>query len=198
MVGAFSDVSCFSFYANKIITTGEGGMCLTNSDRVAAQLRELRDHGMAPNRFYWHDRVGYNYRMTNIQAAIGLMQLRRIEDILPRNARLEGLYREQFRDLASVRFAPALGSEYDPVVWLVCAEVPAESRTRLIETARHAGIELRPFFHSLSAMPAYADHARTCPVSAALSQTGINLPTSSAVDAQVIDKVGQVFREVLG
>src|SRR5262249_52633483 len=71
LVGQFSDVSCFSFYANKIVTTGEGGMCLTNSEAVAARIQELRAHGMVPDRSYWHERVGYNYRMTNLQAAIG-------------------------------------------------------------------------------------------------------------------------------
>ena len=70
-VGQFGDVSCFSFYANKIVTTGEGGMCVTDSPELASSLRVLRDHGMSPDRSYWHERVGFNYRITNLQAAIG-------------------------------------------------------------------------------------------------------------------------------
>jgi perosamine synthetase len=81
-VGHFGDVSCFSFYANKIVTTGEGGMCLTNSPALASSLRILRDHGMAPGRAYWHDRIGFNYRLTNIQAAIGHAQLARASETL--------------------------------------------------------------------------------------------------------------------
>lgn len=196
-VGSFGDISCFSFYANKIITTGEGGMCLTDSDDLAARLRALRDHGMAPGRFYWHDRVGYNYRMTNLQAAIGLAQLRRIHEIQSRNARLATLYTERFRDLPQVRFAAAGGCGCEAVVWLVAAEVPAESRQSLIEAAAAAGIELRPFFNPLSAMPPYAAWARSCPNSAALSRSGINLPTSCEVDAHVVEKIHAVFKAVL-
>src|SRR4029079_1630032 len=77
-VGCYSDIACFSFYANKIVTTGEGGMCLTDSPQLAAKLMQLRDHGASPDSSYWHERVGYNYRMTNLQAAIGLNQLWRI------------------------------------------------------------------------------------------------------------------------
>src|SRR5882757_3306392 len=66
-VGQFGDINCFSFYANKIVTTGEGGMCLTSSSELAEQLRILRDHGITPNRSYWHERVGFNYRITNLQ-----------------------------------------------------------------------------------------------------------------------------------
>src|SRR5205085_5545270 len=83
-VGQFGDVSCFSFYANKIVTTGEGGMCLTDSEELAHSLRVLRDHGMTPERSYWHERVGFNYRLTNLQASIGHAQLQRVHDTLRR------------------------------------------------------------------------------------------------------------------
>jgi perosamine synthetase len=94
MVGGFGDVACYSFFANKTITTGEGGMCLIDSAPLAERLAELRDHGMAHRRRYWHERVGYNYRMTNPQAAIGVAELGRISEIVARNRRLEALYRE--------------------------------------------------------------------------------------------------------
>ena len=80
-VGSFGDIGCFSFYGNKVITTGEGGMCTTNNSELNNKMRILRDHGMSATKRYWHDIVGYNYRMTNLQAAIGLAQLERIEDI---------------------------------------------------------------------------------------------------------------------
>src|SRR5262249_39670121 len=94
MVGTFGEVACFSFFANKTITTGEGGMCLTDSPPLAERLAELRDHGMTRGRRYWHERVGFNYRMTNPQAAIGVAQLGRIETIIARNRRLDALYRK--------------------------------------------------------------------------------------------------------
>jgi perosamine synthetase len=157
----------------------------------------MRDHGMTPDRFYWHERVGYNYRMTNLQASLGVAQLGRVQEILSRNAGLEKLYREHFRDLPGISFAPGRSAEYEPVVWLVCALVPERQRERLFAAAGQAGIELRPFFHPLSAMPAYAAHARPCPASERLSRTGLNLPTSSAVDQPAIERIGRVFREVL-
>ena len=197
-VGAFGDVSCFSFYANKIMTTGEGGICLTNAPSIADIIFELRDHGVAPGSVYWHERVGFNYRMTNLQAAIGCSQLRRIDEALERNRRIQARYRERLADIPGVTFPPALEASYEPVVWLACAQVPAEARAPLIEHAYRAGIEIRPFFFSLSTMPPYEKYARYCPNSLALAQTGINLPTSAAVDDAVVEKIRRVFLETLG
>lgn len=196
-VGQFSDISCFSFYANKIITTGEGGMCLTNSDSLAASLKEMRSHGMTPSRSYWHERVGYNYRLTNMQAAIGLMQLRKIDQTLQRNQKLQRLYRDHLAGIPGIRFAPPLSADYEPVVWLACALVPAAARAALIEAAAQAEIELRPFFHPLSEMPPYRQFGRFCPNSAALARTGLNLPTSAAVDTRVVEKVAKIFQQTL-
>ncbi len=197
-VGSFSDVACFSFYANKIATTGEGGMCLTNSPQLASLMQELRSHGMAPGQGYWHDRVGYNYRMTNIQAAIGHWQLRRIGDTLHRNRGLERLYRQHLERIPGVTCATDLPAAFEPVVWLVCARVPAEQRDALIQAAATVDLELRPFFHRLSDMPPYREFARPCPVSADLARTGINLPTSNAIDLRIVQKVADIFGEVLG
>jgi perosamine synthetase len=197
MVGQFGDVSCFSFYANKIVTTGEGGMCLTGSDDLAKSLRELRDHGMSPDRSYWHERVGYNYRITNLQAAIGQSQLWRISEVLRRNARIAELYRQALDGIPGVRFPPPMGEQYEPVVWLACVQVPADQRLSVMRAAHAAKIETRPFFHPLSTLPPYDRYARTCPNSLELSATGINLPTSRAVDEQVIERVARVFHDVL-
>ncbi|MBV8410717.1 MAG: aminotransferase class I/II-fold pyridoxal phosphate-dependent enzyme [Alphaproteobacteria bacterium] len=197
-VGQFGDVSCFSFYANKIVTTGEGGMCLTPDDDLALSLRMLRDHGMSPDRSYWHERVGYNYRITNLQAAIGQSQLWRIDEVLQRNAGIAGLYREALMGIPGVRFPPDLPDEYESVVWLACVQVPADKRLPLMQAAREAKVETRPFFHPLSSLPPYRLYARSCPTSRELSATGINLPTSKAVDEQVVERVARVFRDVLG
>jgi perosamine synthetase len=197
MVGQFGDVSCFSFYANKIVTTGEGGMCVTNSDKLAQSIRRLRDHGMSPNRSYWHERVGYNYRLTNLQAAIGQAQLWRVDRALRRNRQIDALYRQALRDIPGVVFPSTMASEYHPVVWLACVQVPAEHRDEVLVAAQRARIEMRPFFHPLSALPPYEKYARHCPNSVMLSATGINLPTSRDVDGQVIVRVVEIFRSVL-
>lgn len=198
LVGTFGDVSCFSFYANKIVTTGEGGICLTNSQPTAQLMMGLRNHGVTSGSDYWHELVGYNYRMTNPQAAIGTVQIGQIDRVLQRNRRLEQSYRERLAGIPGVVFPPLLPPLYEPVTWLVCVQVPASARTRLIECARRAEIEIRPFFHPLSELPIYERYARPCHNSLALSRTGVNLPTSDAVDDNVIEKIRSVFLEVLG
>ncbi len=196
-VGSFSDISSFSFFANKIITTGEGGMCLTRDPALAKSMRVLRDHGMSPERRYWHEQVGYNYRMTNMQASIGMAQLQRMDEILERNRRLAAAYRAALDGIPGVAMPPDLKPRAGGVTWFVCARVPAEKRAKLIEEAKKDNIDIRPFFHALSAMPAYAPWAQPSPVSRALSETGVNLPTSYRIDDHVIERVAGIFRRVL-
>ena len=199
-VGQFGDISCFSFYANKIVTTGEGGMCLTSSPELAMSIRVLRDHGITPSRSYWHERVGYNYRITNLQAAIGHSQLWRIDETLARNRLVtekikrmpsKGSCRREVRTRARIPV-------YEPVVSVELRPGPAERRDALSRAAFEAKIETRPFFHSLSTLPPYERYARHCPNSLELAATGINLPTSRSVDPQVVERVARVFRNVLG
>jgi perosamine synthetase len=198
MAGSFGEVACFSFFANKTITTGEGGMCLTDSPELADRLAELRDHGMAPDRRYWHERVGFNYRMTNPQAAIGVAQLERIAAIFERNRRLEMLYREHLSELPSIAFPDSLPAGNEASTWLVSLLVPPIQRGQLIEAARRADIELRPFFYPLSQMPPYRGYGRDCPTSRSLSLSGLSLPTSDAVDAIIVKKLKDAFWKVLG
>lgn len=196
-VGVFGDIACFSFFANKIVTTGEGGMCLTGSAELARTLRVLRDHGMTPDRPYWHDRVGFNYRITNLQAALGHAQLGRVEQTLRRNQGVVDMYRAALQGIPGVSFPPEMDAIHSPVVWLASVLVPAERRTALLAAAARADIEMRPFFHSLSTMPPYQQWARHCPNSLALSASGVNLPTSRLIDAQAVDRIAEVFRNVL-
>ena len=153
---------------------------------------------MSPDRSYWHERVGYNYRITNLQAAIGGSQLLRINGTLLRNARIAALYREALNGIPGVRFPPIMSDKYEPVVWLASVQVPADKRLMVMRAAHEARIETRPFFHPLSTMPPYGKYARSCPNSTELSATGINLPTSSVVDEQIVERVARVFHDVLG
>ena len=196
-VGAWSDVASFSFFANKIITTGEGGMCVTSDPALAGRMRMLRDHGMAPQRRYWHEEAGFNYRMTNLQAAIGLAQLERMNDFLANRAALDSMYRASFQDVPGVRFPAPMAAPAEPVVWFVCASVPADRRDALIAACKADNIDLRPFFNSLSAMPAYRKWARPCPVSRAIAASGINFPTSHKIDQALIGRMAGIFRNVL-
>jgi perosamine synthetase len=141
--------------------------------------------------------VGYNYRITNLQAAIGESQLWRINGTLQRNARIAALYREALEGIPGVRFPPGMSDKYEPVVWLACVQVPADKRLAIMSAAHAARIETRPFFHPLSTLPPYGRYARSCPNSAELSATGVNLPTSGDVDDQVVERVARVFHDVL-
>jgi perosamine synthetase len=196
-VGSFSDIASFSFYGNKIITTGEGGICLTNNPDLAARMRMLRDHGMRPERRYWHEEPGFNFRMTNLQAAVGCAQLERMDEFLAMRRRVHATYEAAFAGVPGVTFPPAMPQRFEPVVWFSCALTPAEKRPALIAACREANIDLRPFFNSLSAMPPYREFAGPCPASVALSLSGVNLPTLRKVDARVAAKLADIFRGVL-
>ena len=178
-VGSFGDIGCFSFYGNKVITTGEGGMCVTNSNELNDKLRLLRDHGMSKTRRYYHDVVGYNYRMTNLQAAIGLAQLERIDEIHKNRFLYEKLYR-RIMSASNFEFQQDLKNR-KRITWLVCLLVGSNDnneRDILIERLKDNGIDARPFFYLLSDMDIYKKYSHAVNSSAKkISSCGINLPT---------------------
>ncbi len=182
-VGSFGDASTFSFFANKIITTGEGGMVLTNSDQLNERLRVLRDHGMNKEKRYWHDEVGFNYRMTNLQAAIGCAQLHKIEDILSNHNKIEEDYKTALDDLGLFKWQKTY-SDRKKVVWLVCAL--SERRDEIAELLIKNKIDYRPFFYPLSDMPVYSKYHFSSTNAKKLSKLGMNLPTVDQVDYQRI------------
>ncbi|MFI5204467.1 MAG: aminotransferase class I/II-fold pyridoxal phosphate-dependent enzyme [Flavobacteriales bacterium] len=185
-VGSMGDISCFSFYGNKIITTGEGGMCLTNSNELNERMRVLRDHGMNKSKRYWHDMVGYNYRMTNLQAAIGCGQLERIGEIIEKRKSIESGYKKALADNKSISWQQDI-RDCKRVTWLVCAL--SEEKEVIMNKLKENQIDVRPFFYPLSAMDIYKKYARPCPVTASLSAKGFNLPTVEEVDFERVKHV---------
>jgi perosamine synthetase len=174
-VGAFGDCGVFSLYGNKIITSGEGGMITTNSLSFYNRARLLRDHAMSKEVRYWHTEVGYNYRMTNMQAALGLAQLEQVDDFINYRAQLLDNYRQQLEP-HGIECNPCVSAK--PTTWMVCAvltNLNREQRDRIILHMREQGVDARPFFFPLSMMPMYP--AASNPNSYLLSQCGINLPT---------------------
>ena len=178
-VGSFGEVGTFSFYANKIITTGEGGMCVTNNKEIADKIRVYRDHGMSRTRRYWHEVVGYNYRMTNLQAAIGVAQLESITEIISNRRKYFNLYTHSFLN----NYIDFFGSGDDgSVVWLVSGMFKLKSdKDKIINRLDEYGIETRPCFYPLSAMDIYRDFDSTDSkdTSHLVSGLGISLPTYS-------------------
>ncbi|MFT7612549.1 MAG: perosamine synthetase [Parvicellaceae bacterium] len=191
-IGSFGDVATFSFFGNKIITTGEGGMCTTNSEELNKKMRVLRDHGMDPNRRYWHDVVGYNYRMTNLQAAIGCAQLERIDEIISNRYTIESKYKEALKGIEWVQWQTNF-NDSEKVVWLVSAVLDGKNREDVFEALSNERIDVRPFFYPLSDMDIYKSYVFSCKVSKALSVVGFNLPTVEDVD---FDQMKRAFEAV--
>ncbi len=185
-VGSIGDVGCFSFYGNKIVTTGEGGMTVTNDADLAAKMRFLKDHAMDPNRRYYHPEAGFNCRMTNIQAAMGCAQLERIEALQNKRAKILNWYREALSGVDWISLNPRM-SWAEPVNWLVCALLSDElaaRRDEILAELRSNGVDTRPFFVPVQEMPPYSrcrvvgTEGDSTPVTKRLSQTGFNLPSS--------------------
>jgi perosamine synthetase len=175
-VGTFGDISTFSFYGNKTITTGEGGMVITNDQTLAERARHFKGQGLAAHREYWHDVVGYNYRMTNICAAIGLAQLERAEEFLSRKARLAEEYQDALAD-APIEFHAPHG-EVKHSFWMISilVETAAQRDPLRSHLAQH-GVETRPLFYPAHTMPMYSTRYRRHPVAENLAWRGINLPS---------------------
>lgn len=194
-VGTFGDCAVFSFYGNKIITTGEGGMITTDSEAMHQRIKYLRDHAMSKDVRYWHTEVGYNYRMTNMQAALGVAQLEQIEPFIARRAEQLAEYRSLLEPYG-VECNPAVNAQ--PVNWMTCAVVDGigrERRDRVIALMRDCGVDARPFFFPVSQMPMYS--SKSNPVSMALSENGFNLPTYVELSREEVSKVSAVFLEAL-
>lgn len=178
-IGSFGHISCFSFFGNKIITTGEGGICLTNDPHLYEKIKVFRDHGMNKQKRYWHDVLGYNYRMTNLQAAIGCAQVERIEEILKERKACEEKYRNTLKDLEYLELQKNDLNKRNKVTWLVSLILKKGNRDQLITALKDKGIDARPFFFPLGVMDMYKEFTRDCPVSMDLAQRGLSLPTKS-------------------
>lgn len=194
-VGSFGIISCFSFYANKIITTGEGGMCITNDDELADRLRMLRDHGMTPHKKYWHDVIGFNYRMTNLQAALGVAQLKKITLCITRKRQIATTYKKLLEDIPQVTTAPEMPWAKN-VYWLYSILAKEGLRDKIIEHLEREGIENRPFFYPAHILPPYKS-TLTLPVAEELSVRGINLPSGSRLSENQIQEVVESLKAFL-
>lgn len=194
-VGGIGNCGTFSFYANKNLTTGEGGMITTDDDALAARLRMLRDHAMSTTRRYWHEEVGYNYRMTNMQAALGCAQLQRSEELLRARASLFACYSRELKDIDGVilnRHMPWA----TPCYWMVCVELDGlfdEKRAQLMAALKMRGVDSRPYFYPMSDMP-FFKQADT-PVAHDVYQRGLNLPTYVGLTEADVKTICKILRE---
>lgn len=193
-IGSFGHVACFSFFGNKTITCGEGGMVMTNDSDLYELLVHYKAQGVSRTREYWHDVVGYNYRMTNIQAAIGLAQLEKIEEKVSKKIKIGEWYAKNLADTPLVFHNPLPGVVHTYWMCSVLTRTPDE-RVSLRNYLKENGVETRPTFPTIHLMPMY-DVKESFPVGEYLSQCGINLPSYpelSEVNVQEICELIKAF-----
>lgn len=202
-VGGMGDMGCFSFYANKIITTGEGGMVVTNSGDLADRARRLRDLAFSsPERDFRHREVGFNYRMTNIQAAIGLAQLSRIESFINHRRESAKVYDEILRDVPGLTL-PQEASWARSVYWMytVLVSEGLASRRVVMKQLGDRGVESRATFWPLHLQP-FLRAGKTpgrdvsFPVSTALGRRGLSLPSGNGIGIESIEFAAETLKDV--
>jgi perosamine synthetase len=196
-VGSLGKCGVFSFYGNKIITTGEGGMLITNDRKFYERARRLRDHAMSPERRYFHEERGFNYRITNLQAALGVAQLERIEEFLLRRREIMDWYNAEIAATDGVRLN-RVKNWAKSAFWMVCLEVDRLDEPRrdaLMRSLRARGIDTRPYFYPLSSMPMYRQAA--LPVAERKSRTGLNLPSFYDLTRKDVERICGAVNELL-
>lgn len=201
-VGSFGNISCFSFYGNKIITCGEGGICLTNDLNLYEKMNELRDHGMSKKRRYWHNSVGFNYRMTNIQAAVGCAQIERINEILEKRWLISKYYNECLKPYGIFQLQSDC-SDRKKVCWLYTVLVDLKKVDQSIDDLRNKlhefNIDSRTIFFPLHQMPPYKNLKKTdqrCSIE--ISKRGISLPTFEELPEKTIEDICGVLIKITG
>jgi perosamine synthetase len=200
MTGSFGKMGCFSFYANKIITTGEGGMVTTNDDAVAERLRLLRNLAFTQPRFR-HEILGYNFRMTGLQAAMGAAQVKRIESIVEGKRRMAATYDQALARLDWLQ-RPAELDWARNVYWMysvVLRPGAGFGRADLLRLLHERGVETRTFFCPMNAQPALERlpgfRQVACPVAERLWETGFYLPSSTKLTAREIGQITDALED---
>ena len=197
--GTIGRIGTYSFHATKTITTGEGGMVVTDDDAVAQYCRTLRDHGMRKDRRYWHDVVGHNFRLTNLQAALGCAQLQQLDRIVEARRSIHRTYQNRLSAVDGIRLQ-RFSAEVDPVVWTTVAcldddrdcDTVRDRRDQIMTRMDADGIETRPGFYDLASMPPYA-----CPelaVAHRISASTVALPTFVGLAPKELDHICKSFQ----
>jgi len=198
--GNMGDVAAFSLYANKLITTGEGGMVTTNNKATADRVRLLRNHAFTENRHFWHEVVGFGYRMTNLQAAVGLAQVTRFDELFAAKRRNAALYKKLLSRIPGITL-PYESAKTTHSYWMYGILVDKKrfgiNKVELRKVLADHGIETRSFFIPMHLQPAYAHqfHRQHFPVSESLSREGLYLPSSTTLTIRQIHRICDVIKK---
>ena len=196
-LGAFSDASTFSFFGNKTITCGEGGIVMTSSQEIDDALRVTKNHGMSPVQRYWHDRLGFNYRMTNIQAAIGLAQSERLTEIVARKRALYDSYRAALAG-AELTWQETAIKGLESSYWLISMLARDETtRNRIMQTLADNNIESRPVFNCAHKMPMLSPSydGGPLPIAEDISARGFSIPSYPGLTQNDVTRISELIRK---
>jgi perosamine synthetase len=203
-IGSFGTVSCFSFYANKLITTGEGGMLLIDDDALAERARRFRNLGFQPGRRFVHAELGFNFRLTNLQAALGATQVERIDEIVQRKRAMGKAYTERLSRLhgLELQLEQAWGRSVYWMYGLIVRETTGVDAAELARRLAQRGIETRPFFLGMHEQPVLRQRGlfagETYPVTERLARQGLYLPSGLGLQesqiACICEAVGEALR----
>ena len=190
--GTLGDVSTFSFFGNKTITTGEGGMVLTENDELANKIRKLKNQGNSETVRYYHDILGYNYRMTNIQAAIGVAQLEKIEKILEKKKQINDTYKLGLKGFVEFqKIIKGTTSSY----WMCSIFLKSiEEKEKIVKSLSDEGVETRPFFTPIDNLPFYKKDV-DCEITKKVSSLGLNLPSFPGIKKEELDRIIRIIKK---
>jgi perosamine synthetase len=202
--GSFGNLSTFSFYANKHVTTGEGGMILTDSEDIAEHCRQLRNLCFQPGRRFVHEELGWNMRMTSLQAAVGVAQLERLDEFVARKRRMGRRYTELLVDLSSIQLPLPSTNYAENIYWVYGVVLDSDARldaTEIMEKLAMRGVATRPFFWPMHEQPVLQHtgffRETSCPVAERIARHGFYLPSGLALKEHQIMYVADVMHELL-
>ena len=203
--GSFGDISTFSFYPNKLVTTGEGGMVLTDDDELAERCRSLRNLCFQPHKRFVHEELGWNFRISNLQAALGLAQLEQLDLFIEKKRHIGKRYTELLKNCKSIQL-PVPGTDYaDNIYWVygvvLGPDVPFNGATAM-RRLKEAGVGTRPFFWPMHLQPVFREMGlfsdAACPTAEGLGERGFYIPSGLALTDEQMDLVARAVLRVLG
>lgn len=199
-VGSIGKIGSFSFFGNKIITSGEGGMLVTDDENLYERMKFLRAQGVDPKKRYWHTELAYNYRMTNMQAAVGLGQLENIDWHLGERQRVANLYKKYMADLNEYFAIQALPAQATHSYWMfsvMLKDSVKKSRDEVMSYMEDNNIEARPAFYPMHVMPPYFDNDLHLKNAEEIGSRGINLPTHALLTEEDIRYIVDCLKNVI-
>jgi perosamine synthetase len=204
LIGSFGDIATFSFYPNKHVTTGEGGMVLTSDDALAERCRNLRNLCFGKRRRFVHEELGWNFRMSNLQAAVGVAQMERLPQTLQKKRQIGVWYDELLADVADLERLPARTDYAENIYWVYGVvlknSVPLDAEEAM-ERMRTKGIGTRPFFWPMHEQPVFRKMGLfrdvSCPVAERIARRGFYVPSGIALTRDQAEKVAEALRQLL-